>query len=309
MATRFGGARPSRVSNLQMRWLVGFCFSIIFVLILTIVLLLQQQPSQTAPVVPDASLQLASPEPSGMVPILVALQRIESGTPLNFSMFREELTAVEAVPPDAVRASEKPSLIGTYANQLILPNLPLRREDVTDKPPLGITEKIPPGYRAVTIEVTQVSSVEGFTRPDTRVDVLWTFTDRDGQKKVVTIVRFAKILSFGGITGNATQQNAAAANANNQGRNTVTILVTQRESQMIELARNTGSLGMVLVGDGENPTLDEPASVIRLTDLVQDAPAQVEGEDPVDGRMIVKDERTGQHVAYCLRGKRWEKCE
>jgi pilus assembly protein CpaB len=299
MATRFGGARPTQISATKRNWFVALLSAVIVVLIVAIVLILQP-PDLSASKDNDSSPVVSPTATAPSTQVLVANQRIEVGTPLNPGLFRDEPTSIDRIPVDAILASDKATLIGMYAKRLIIPNIPLVREDITNIQLTGVTEMIPPGYRAVTIQVNQISSVEGFTRPNTRVDVLWTFTDTDRSRKVATIVRFAKILSFGGVTA------TAGAQTSGNKVDTVTLLVSEKDAQRIELARSTGSLSLVLVGDREEIKVDDTPSMTTIDTIVgRGSRVETISKDPVDGRMISTDPITGKKTTYCLRGRRW----
>lgn len=310
MATRFGGSRPGHAKDIKMRWVVGCLVIVCFVLVIAIVVILQPgdlpaTQNQTTP-----TPQQANQPAQGGELVLVAGQRIEVGTALVPTMFKEE--RYERVPQNAIHAYESTAIMGMYASRLILPSYPLLKDDITHTPPTGLTEIIPPGFRAVAIEVDKVSSVEGFTRPNTRVDVLWTFTDRDRTKKVAKIVRFAKILSFGGATAAANNANTGAAGGKGQEQkstNTVTLLVSEREASVIELARNSGSLGLVLVGSVEPQGMNEPPEIITVPGILGDNQPAATNDNPVEGRMFVKDEKTGRMISFCLSGRQWSRCE
>ncbi len=307
MATRFGGSRPSQISNVRKNWIVGLLGSVCIVLLGSIVVLLRSSGTGEAAVGTKNQQNTIDnvPMPENVAMVLVARQRIEEGSPLSPTLFEEERIPVEKKPMDAFDANQKAALLGMYSNRLIVPNTPLTREDITEKSPIGVTGLIPPGHRAVTIDVTKTTSVEGFTRPNTRVDVLYAFTDRDGQRKVATIVRFAKILSYGGVTANTGTNNRTEGAAK-----TVTVLVTERDAQRIELAKTTGQLSLVLVGDNEPGRVTSEPSVVTLDTIIGAAPTDAIKKNPVAGRMMVTDPKTGQKVSYCLRGGNWEtSCE
>jgi len=63
--------------------------------------------------------------------------------------------------------------------------------------PQTITNSVPAGHRAVTIEVDQQSAVEGFAKPGSRVDVLLSQKDSQGKSKVSVLVPSSKVLAVG----------------------------------------------------------------------------------------------------------------
>jgi Flp pilus assembly protein CpaB len=142
-------------------------------------------------------------------------------------------------------------------------------EQLMDTPESLITRKIRPGYRAVTVELTRVSGIEGWGVPGTRVDVIWVSAAEAKEQFVTTIVRGAQILSVSGRTElqNANQVAPAvlaergapappslgAMSPNQEKIFTVTLLVTPEDGQKIFLASRSGELSLMLHGDFDGP--------------------------------------------------------
>ncbi len=305
MATRFGAASPAQTYAAKVRWLVGCLIMVILVLVVTLVFVARGGPEEQAEdtgTSPDVAY--ATPV-APTVDILVAGQRIEAGTALMPFMFNEQSVHQDRIPEGAVLARDKATIAGKFSKNLINANLPLIRTDLTDVRPISaVTSSIPPGYRAVTINVDSRSGVEGWAQPNTRVDVLWTYTDRDRSQKVATIVHFSKILSVGG----ATSIEGASARGANANSTTVTLLVTELDAKKIELARTTGKLSLSLVGEketGKVAAAPEPVDIYSLIPRAQEAP-----EEPAsDGVMYTRDPVTGKMTKYELKGRRWKRDE
>ncbi|MCB0358151.1 MAG: Flp pilus assembly protein CpaB [Bdellovibrionales bacterium] len=305
MATRFGAASPAQTYAAKVRWLVGCLIAVILVLVVTLIFVAQGSNESAAPQAADQASDVAYATP--VVPtadILVASQRIEAGTALMPFMFQEQAVHQDRIPDGAVLARDKASIAGKFAKSLINANLPLLKEDVTDRPPISaVTGAIPPGYRAVTITVDARSGVEGWAQPNTRVDVLWTYKDRDASTKVATIVHFSKILSVGGVTG--IDSGSPTRNAQQPAVTTVTLLVTELDAKKIELARQTGVLSLSLVGEKDTGRVGANPEVVDLSSLLPRAP-EAPGEEPAaDGVMYSKDPVTGKMMKYELKNGRW----
>ncbi len=302
MATRFG-ATPAHTYATKVKWLVGCLVCLIALLIIAFVIVAQSNQAvgtamQTAPT-PDAVLPV-----SAGVEVAVAQSRVEEGTRLEPFMFTFVQMEDSKVPMGVIRKQDLERVSGKFASRLISPNVPLVLEDITDRPPINLLN-IPPGYRAVTITVDSRSGVEGFAKPNTRVDVLWTFT-QEGKQKVATIVRFTKILSVGGVTSADRQANVNAQ----QGSTTVTLLVTEKDAKKIELARTLGTLSLSLVGDQEESSKENDPDAITIADLtnsgLESNNAQQQEEVAADGVMYTTDPKTGRQIRYILnRSKKW----
>jgi pilus assembly protein CpaB len=297
MATRFGAASPAQTYATKVRWLVGCLVSVILVLIVAVVIIAQNTDAKenTGPV---GDQEIEQPIASGMIDVLVASARIEEGTELKEQMFTPVPMDPDKTPMAVIRAKDLKSIIGKFASRLVNANMPIVLDDVSDNPPLRAIS-IPPGYRAVSIEVDLRQGVEGFAKPNSRVDILWTYS-KDGRKEVATIARFVKVLSFGGNTSDAGQRVAV-----NKKGSTVTLLVTEKDAKKIELARSLGTLSLSLVGDSETHTSGSEPDSITIQDLIGRPATTQTAEVANDGVMYTSDPRSGRQLRYVLRNGRW----
>jgi len=215
------------------------------------------------------------PTPIPMVTVFMPIQRVPAGAQLSPVMFRaESMSPVSVAALGSQPVKSESEIVGKFAKTLIMPGRPLMVEQVMDAPDNQITRKIKPGFRAITIQVDNVSGIEGWGLPGTRVDVLWQSEVSDGEELVTTIVKNAQILS---VAGNSSPPSAAgnvaappnaqglplppvgsAAGGANSSRGatesfTVTLLVTPGDGQKIFLASRAGNLSLMLRGDFEAP--------------------------------------------------------
>ena len=300
MATRFG-ATPAHTYATKVKWLVGCLVCLIALLIIAFVIVAQSNQAVGTAVQNTPAPDPVAPVLSG-VEVAVAQSRVEEGTRLEPFMFNFVRLDDSKVPMGAIRRQDLERVSGKFASRLISPNVPVVLEDVTDTPPINLLN-IPPGYRAVTINVDSRSGVEGFAKPNTRVDVLWTFT-QDSKQKVATIVRFTKILSVAGVTSADRQ-----ANVQNQGgTTTVTLLVTEKDAKKIELARTLGTLSLSLVGDQEEASKEADPDAITIADLTNTGVDTTAAQEEVstDGVMYTTDPKTGRQIRYILnKNRKW----
>jgi len=105
----------------------------------------------------------------------------------------------------------------------------------------GMSATIEPGFRAVSVSVTDVSGVAGLIQPNSRVDVLFTRTGTVAEASTNTILQNVKVLSTGHVT--ATGQTADARAPKSP---VVTLLLTPPDAQKLELAKNQGRIGLSL---------------------------------------------------------------
>ena len=210
-------------------------------------LLIGAEDAQT--VQPKAFVEVIKQTPIDMVEVLVPIQTIEQGKALEPAQFRKEKRVKEGLSPKVVRDFDE--IQGFYARTLIVPEQPLHSDYITKTRPVNeIIQQIPEGFRAVTIRVDQISSVEGWARPGALVDVVWA-SKVNGQAAVTVIVEGAKILSAERITENQNQggPNGDVKNPNGAVPSTVTLLVTSDDANKIQLATTAGSLSLNLRGE------------------------------------------------------------
>jgi Flp pilus assembly protein CpaB len=113
----------------------------------------------------------------------------------------------------------------------------------------GLQALVPPGMRAVTIEVNEFSGVAGLISPGCRVDVISTINDGRGgvdSRIAKTIVQNVKVTAVGQRTS------SGAADAPPEMFKSVTILASLEDAEAIELASAMGRPRLVLRGGRDN---------------------------------------------------------
>ncbi|RIL06034.1 MAG: Flp pilus assembly protein CpaB [Proteobacteria bacterium] len=255
MTRHFGGLHSSRQSDkARLFILLGVGIVVVFF----VVALLSFLSTPTAAPAKAAAVETHQDTTVKMVEVLVPIQNIEAGTPLEANFFRKESRPQVGVSPRVVRDFEE--IQGQYARSLILPGQPLHRDYITSvRPTNAITANIPENHRAVTISVDARSSVEGWARPGARVDVVWASNIR-GAPGLTTIVQNARILS-------AERQTEAKTNPGQPVPSTVTLLVSVQDAAKIQLAQTTGTLSLQLRGDND-PGKGQAGGSITVADLL-----------------------------------------
>jgi pilus assembly protein CpaB len=124
-------------------------------------------------------------------------------------------------------------------------------KQVFTKERTGLPAQTRSGWRAISIPVSQVTSVSGLIRPNNFVDVIGTFhfPDAKGDTSLdtvtMTILQRVKVLATGADIGYA-QQNGAQAVSSGRSYNTVTLELTPKEVEMIIFAQQKGALTLSL---------------------------------------------------------------
>jgi pilus assembly protein CpaB len=132
----------------------------------------------------------------------------------------------------------------------------------------GLTAKIPPGMRAISVRSDEVVGVAGFLLPGTHVDVLMTYhaaTLPDPQ--TVTVLQDVVVLAAG-------QQIEPQADGKPISVNVVTLLLKPQDAEKLVLATSLGGIHFVLRnGADQQQSLNEPVGLDQLAAVSNTPPA------------------------------------
>ena len=105
----------------------------------------------------------------------------------------------------------------------------------------GIPSTIDPGYRAVSVTITDVSGVAGLIQPGAHVDVLFTRPGTMAEAITSTILQNVRVLAIGHSVqiGQVVDPKAPKAPV-------ATLVVTPEDAQKLELAKNQGRISLSL---------------------------------------------------------------
>ncbi len=120
--------------------------------------------------------------PGDQVEVLISAQPIDVATLITEQMLTSKSVPKTLLPSDAF--TERAELVGRVTSMSVAPNVPVAASMLA--PPgaqPGIRAKIPPGFRAVSISVTEESAVAGFVMPGARVDLF--AGGSDGTSKLI----------------------------------------------------------------------------------------------------------------------------
>lgn len=128
---------------------------------------------------------------------------------------------------------------------------------------VGLAPIIPPGMRAVTVRVNDVSGVAGFVLPNMRVDVLVTGRPPSGEGSITqTCLQNMIVLSAG--------QNLQADNRGQAiSAPTVTLLADPKQAEILTLANQEGHIQLILRNGSDQEITQTPGR--RVSDLFRAA--------------------------------------
>ncbi|MFN8388763.1 MAG: Flp pilus assembly protein CpaB [Bdellovibrionota bacterium] len=284
------------------RWAVGLIGSSLVLLAIVFVAFarqsFQEKQAQAASVPPPPP-----PPATAMLNVLIARDEIPHGAKLTATMFTTKKVPEEYVPVGVLVERDLDTLEGRFAKDSIEPRTMIPASAIADDQPVTPFH-IPPGYRAVTILANQQTSVEGYVKPGSLVDVQWVYQDKEADtKKLATLVPFVRVLSVAGKSSEKEKRSVESTQADS--RFTVTVLATEKDAKLIQLAAVTGELTLSLVGDEENSREGEQntisSTIVSLTDLVK---REKSGLAPP--KCSTKNPSTGKTETYVLRDGAWQ---
>lgn len=124
---------------------------------------------------------------------------------------------------------------------------------------VGLAPIIPPGMRAVTVRVNDVSGVAGFVLPNMRVDVLVTGRPPSGEGSITqTCLQNMIVLSAGQNLQADTRGQAISAP-------TVTLLADPKQAEILTLANQEGHIQLILRNGSDQEITQTPGR--RVSDL------------------------------------------
>jgi len=200
---------------------------------------------------PAPTVQAAMPVAPRGPRVLVAQRALPPGTiitadALNFQEWPANMVR-DAYFVDGKIAMNK--LIGTVVRYPITAGQPITQGSLVAPGDRGfLAAALGPGMRAITITVSERAGVAGFVFPGDRVDVMLTQTLRgngaDGQalNATETILRNLRVLATDQSTSNESADGKAVVHT----FHTVTLEVTPKIAEKIEVAQAVGALSLTL---------------------------------------------------------------
>ena len=202
-----------------------------------------------------------APKSEAQVAVVVAARDVPLGTLLQASDLKlvryPERNAPKNVVLKTNDALSRVALVAFSANEPVLSSklsAPTSAE--------GISSTIDPGYRAVSVSITDSTGVAGLVQPNSHVDVLFTRPGTMTEASTSIILQNVRVLSTGRLA-----PTGAPADTRTPRSPVVTLLLLPGDAQKLELAKNQGKISLSL----RNP-LDQsqPAAGAPMTTEVLD---------------------------------------
>jgi pilus assembly protein CpaB len=133
----------------------------------------------------------------------------------------------------------------------------------------GVSSTIERGYRAVSVQITDVTGVAGLIQPNSRVDVLFTRPGNMADAATSTILQNVRVLQSAGKT----TQPGQAVDPRAPRSPVVTLVLKPADAQKLELAKNQGKISLALRNPLDNSPLSDGGPV--TTDALDPEAAQL----------------------------------
>ncbi|HWB52867.1 MAG TPA: Flp pilus assembly protein CpaB [Tepidisphaeraceae bacterium] len=176
--------------------------------------------------------------------------------------------------------SSPEELLGRVAAMPIDENQPVLQSMLANpRAGTGLEALLPDGTRAITIDVNEVSGVAGLLNPGCHVDLLTSLHEGNAGSLITrTLVQDVKVVAVG-------QSMSPAPAPDGQVARSVTLVVTPKQAEMIELASNVGRPRLIL-RSGADSNLVEMGGV-SLSQLEGDnLPAISQSAQPTDRHYV-----------------------
>jgi len=156
----------------------------------------------------------------------------------------------------------------------------------------GMSSTIEPGFRAVSVQITDASGVAGLVQPNAHVDVLFTRPGSMAEATTSTILENVKVLSTGKQTPTGSTVDPRAPRSP-----VVTLLLTPGDAQKLELAKNQGKISLSLRNPLDATRSHETAPITtEVLDPNINARMALAKKGRVGGKSLMEDPKTWQEL-------------
>ncbi|GAC1419545.1 MAG: hypothetical protein NVSMB5_11480 [Candidatus Velthaea sp.] len=203
------------------------------------------------------SFQHANSPESVRIRVLVSNRNIDKGVTVTPAMFTPAQRDRTTVDPDSV--GDPLTLRGQFALIAIPAGAVLTQSRIGSPRDLGLSMRLKPGERAVSISVDRVKDVSGLILPGDRVDVLAAGPHVDNRiQPTVTLLRGVLILAIGqGLETTSASPTPEQANAS-----TVTLALNPQQATKLVTADQNATLRLALRSPKERLSSEGVGEVI-----------------------------------------------
>jgi pilus assembly protein CpaB len=230
-----------------------------------------------------------------VVHVVVAKVNVAPGQELTAEQLTLTTLAAPSAPPEAFTATG--DVVGRVLTIPLLTGQTVLQSSLAPKGTIaGLTSLVPPGMRAITIDVNEANGIAGMLQPGCHVDIITTIhqPQKNGALLTRAVVQNAMVQAVG--------QLLSSAKAADDGKpapmfRTVTMVVTAHEAEIIELANSSGRFRLTLRGSNDHEDAD-PKGVTEIDLLGRpDAPEPVQPQPVMDVQSTTRPAAPAVEVA------------
>lgn len=179
--------------------------------------------------------------------VVVAKDDLAAGTPLDEGNMATRHVPSDYVYPETVLPENFSKISGQTLIKPLSKGQPLLSSYLSEGGVSGLSDKVKEGRRAVTVNVDEVSSINGMIHPGDRIDLLFSVRGSGSGASIAPLLQNVRVLATG------SQYVPTAGGQPGQDKfglsySTLTLDVTPEEAARIILARETGILTATLRG-------------------------------------------------------------
>jgi len=211
--------------------------------------------------------QAAARPSTNLIHVVTAKELIEPGQEFTADRLTLSTIASPTAPPNTFK--DVKDLSGRISTITIIPGQTVLEDFLAPKGAApGLPALVPQGMRAVTIDVTETSSLGGMLVPGCHVDVVGTIPDTDSNKVVArTIVQNVLVQAVGqrlSAPRHEADDSQKKLSQDAQAFRSVTLISYPKDAVAIQLAAMQGRVTLMLRGTGDGT---EDDVVVRLAEL------------------------------------------
>ena len=181
-----------------------------------------------------------APKTEKTLKMVVATHDMPMGTLLKKSDLKLAAYPESQIPKGSVfqlaSAENRVLMVGMNSNEPVLQS---KLSDMTTVE--GVASTIDRGYRAMSVQITDVSGVAGLIQPGSHVDVIFTRPGSMAEATSSTILQNVKVISTGRTVAIGQTIDPRAPKSP-----TVTLVLLPEDAQKLELAKSQGKIGLSL---------------------------------------------------------------
>jgi len=225
-------------------------------------------------------------KPKDFIEVVVASKPIASGTVLTPALVKKSRIPKQYAPVTAIQTSQIEQFFGQNLAQDIVPDDYILEGSFAARRSVAeyLSEQIQgEGARAITIPVTETSSLASSIRAGDLVDVVYSFPIANTNSQMTSLLlQNVLVVSTGGYSSEDLESGAAA-----RGYNSITLQVSVTDALKVKYAEKNGSIDLLLRKRSDNSAVqlssissvqdilssDDSKKLSQLSETLKDSPA------------------------------------